>query len=474
MEVTMEELGKLKRKLTVEVPLNEVAAAYDEVYQRIRTNIRVDGFRPGKYPRHLAEKRFKELMGQEALQNLMPRYLEQVLQEKRLRPATEPQFHNLDIDKSRPFRFDVEFEIIPEFELIEAKAFTVEEKKVELEADAVERRIDELRASSASLEEKSVPAAQGDFVTFDFEGTLNGRAFAGGSGTSQQAELGAGRYLEGFEKELLGLSAGEHKKFTLTFPADYPQADLAGQIAEFKVAVRKVEAKKLPELDAAFFSQFGSLNSLEVFRDYVESRLRAEQEQAIEREYQEELAEQIRRRYDFDVPETLIEQAVADFEHHQRENHPEMLENPAKLEEAKAEEARNRSAELRLRYVLQRYAREYGITVSGEEVRSRFLLQAILLRQNPEELIRTRAGDMLIYQIQDQLLATKTLRRMVDLILGRPSKSEPAPPPVGTASAQSAPARSAQSEQSGEPPGPSGEAPQEDGAAAEEGPGSEA
>jgi trigger factor len=338
----------------------------------------------------------------------------------------------------------------------------------------VERRIEELRASSASLEEKSGPAAQGDFVTFDFEGTLDGRAFAGGSGTNQQAELGAGRYLDEFEKELLGLSAGEHKKFTLTFPADYPQADLAGQTAEFKVAVRKVEAKKLPELDAAFFSQFGSLNSLEVFRDYVESRLRAEREQAIEREYQERLAEQIRRWYDFDVPETLIEQAVADFERHQREHHPEMLEDPAKLEEAKAEEARNRSAELRLRYVLQRYAREYGITVSGEEVRSRFLLQAILLRQNPEELIRTRNGEMLIHQIQDQLLATKTLRRMVDLILGRPPKSEPAPPPVGTAPAQSAPARSAQSEQSGEPPGPSGETPQEAGAAAEEGPGSEA
>ena len=426
MEVTVEELGKLKRKLTVEVPLSDVSAAYEDVYSRIRGNLRIDGFRPGKYPRALAEKRFKELMGQEALQHLVPKYLEQVLQEKKLRPATQPRFDSLDIDKKRPLKFNVEFEIVPEFELVDVKTLALETKQVELAPDAVDKRIEEMRAQRSTPEDKGGPAGKGDIVTFDFEGKRDGEAFPGGTAQNQKAELGEGRYLEAFENELTGMSAGQEKEFPFTFPEDYAQAELAGKTAAFKVTVHKVEGKKLPELDEAFCKQAG-VENMDALRKQVQERLKAEREQEIEREYHESLAGQLRERYAFEVPETLVQSAVADFEQHQLESHPDMRGDPAQLEEAKAEEAKRQATDLRLNYVLQRYANEFNIQVNPEEIRTRFMLQAYIMRQNPEELIRTQYGDVLLRQIQEQLLTNKTLTRIADLVLGREPKIEAKP-----------------------------------------------
>ena len=151
MNVTVAEQDKLKRKLQVEVPLAEVQTTYEEVYQKLRSNIRVKGFRPGKYPRLLAEKRFQSVMAGEAMQTLVPRYFQEAVTELSLKPATEPQFDNLEIDKTKPFRFDVAFAVVPEFQALAPAAFKLKEQAVQVRTKDVEARIEELRNARGSL-----------------------------------------------------------------------------------------------------------------------------------------------------------------------------------------------------------------------------------------------------------------------------------------------------------------------------------
>ncbi|MBW8003611.1 MAG: trigger factor, partial [Planctomycetes bacterium] len=316
MNVTVDEQDKLKRKITIEVPSSDVQAAYEEVYAQINSNLRINGFRPGKFPKHLAEKRFLSLMSGEAMQNLVPKYFQQALSELDVRPATEPKFDNLEIEKKKPFKFQVEFEIVPTVKLLAPSAFKLTEKIIKVAPKDVEERIEELRKTRGAFEDKGdQPAQKDDWVTFDFQGTRDGEPFEGGSGENQRIEVGSSQFLPDFDKHFTGIKAGESKTFDLTFPEDYGEASLAGQPVQFHITANKVEKKVPATLDKEFFSQFGAFEELDPFREHLQSQLIAEQERAAMQENQTALTDQIRVKYDFDVPESLVEQSLANFEH---------------------------------------------------------------------------------------------------------------------------------------------------------------
>ena len=426
MEVTVEELGKLKRKLTVEVPLSEVSAAYDRVFSEIRSNVRVDGFRPGRFPRNLAEKRFKALMAQEATQSLVPKYFAEALEDKKLQPATEPQFDNLDIDKKRPFRFDVQFEIVPEFELPENQAFSIEEKEVTLEADAVEERIEQHRKARASLVDKgSEPAEKGDVVKFDFSATIDGDPFPGGNGSDQLAELGDGRFLENFEEQLVGASAGDEKSFDLTFPSDYAEPSLVGKTARFNVTLKKVEKKIPAKLDQEFFSTFAeTVKSEEDLHTFVEDQITRERTDALEQQYRDDLADQIRQKVDFDVPESLVERGIADLTHRLSHDDPELLKDEKGFENKKSEETERLIGDMRLTYILNKFSGDHNVEPDSDAVRKRFFLQAYMTRLNPNELIRSQEGRAMLSRIEEDMRHKAALSLWVDMILGREIKAE--------------------------------------------------
>lgn len=427
MNVTVEETDGLKRKLAVEVPLSEVQATYDEVYARLRSNIRVDGFRPGKFPRHLAEKRFQNVMKAEALQNLVPKYYEEALKEVELTPATEPSFDNLDIDKKKPLRFEVTFEVVPAFELPDPAAdLSLEDEPVEISDAQVDERIEEQRSRRATTVDKgeAATAEDGDTVAFDFQGTLDGEPFEGGQGEDVRLEIGAGQFLEDFETNLKGAKPGDTRSFDVTFPEDFGNADLAGKVVHFEVTVKAVEEKALPELNAEFFAQFGSdLETEAQFREHIRKQLAEEAEQARRNEQREALADQIRERYDFEVPESQVERMLHEYEHRLEHEDPEALQDEARLEQLKAEQRQKIEGDLRLGYVVDAYAREYGLQPDQEEARQRFFIQAYMMQQNPTELIRTQMGEQLLNHIQQGLLTNAVLDHMADRALGREPQS---------------------------------------------------
>jgi trigger factor len=418
LNVTVAEQERLKRKLTVEVPLDEVQSTYEEVYHRLRTNIRVDGFRPGKYPRHLAEKRFQSVMAGEAMQTLVPKYFQQAVSELSMTPATEPHFDKLDIDKARPFRFEVEFEVVPDFKLLQPSAFTLKEQKPKVTPKDVEARIEELRASRATLADKGErPAERGDVVTFDFHGTLDGEDFEGGRAENQRIEVGTEQYLPEFDAEFPGIQAGASKEFDLTFPEDYGQGSLAGKTVHFRVTARHVEEKVLPELNEDFFKQFGDFAALKDLQGHIKEQLEQEQDRTTMQAYQNDLADQMRERYDFEVPETLVEHALHEFEHQLSHDEPDTLKDEAKLAERKAAERKKIEANLRVAYAVDALAKQYGVQVNEEEVRQRFYLQAYMLRQNPNELLKSPFGRRMLSQIEQSQITAKTLERLAEEVL---------------------------------------------------------
>jgi len=364
MQVTVEDQGKLKRKLTVEVPLSDVQQTYDQVYAEIRTHLQVPGFRPGKYPRALAEKRFRSLMAQEAVQNLVPKYFDQALKEKDLRPATEPRFQNLQIDKQQPLKFDVEFEIFPPFDLLPPSEFKLEDKPITVTPEQVEERIDKIRRSRAIPEDKgALPAETGDTVTFDFEGKLDGSPFPGGTGKDQRIEIGAGQYLKDFDAQLSGIAAGQSKSFDLSFPEDYGDANLKGKTAQFTVTAHKVEKAVPAALTPELFKDFGNLETEEAFREHVRKLLQTEQERAHMSAHQQSLADQVREKYTFEVPEASVERLLHRFEHELERTDPEALKDPNRFEELKTEHRKKILGDLRLDFVTDRYARMHDLQV---------------------------------------------------------------------------------------------------------------
>ncbi|MDH4121626.1 MAG: trigger factor [Deltaproteobacteria bacterium] len=422
MQVSVEQQGNLKRKMRVEVPHDKVASAYDEVYQKIKENLKVDGFRPGKFPKELAEKRFRELLRHEATRTLVPQYLDQALKDQQLSPATDPVFLSIDVEKGKPLCFEVEFEVVPEFDLLPVSKFKLAASAVKVDAAEVNARVEELRKARALPQDKGgEPAAKGDILSFDFEGTFNGKPVAGMDGKGQRIEIGAHTFLEAFEEQLPGVKAGEKKEFQLPLPDDFPNKELAGKSVQISLTANKVERKVQPELDVAFFKAFGDLETLEAFQDHVKKQIEGEKKREQDAKQVEELADQVRDAYTFEIPEQLTIRHVGEVEERLTKDDPELAKTPKKLAERREEEMAKITKEYRLRFVVDKIAKEKDLKPDTKEIQQQFTMQAYMLGKNPHEIIQTDIGDMLIHRIREDILMRMAMMDLAGQILaGKP------------------------------------------------------
>jgi trigger factor len=428
MQVTVEDQGKLKRRISVEVPLTDVRETYDQVYAEIRSHLRINGFRPGKFPRALADKRFRSLMAKEAIENLVPKYFDLALKEQNLRSATEPQIEIEQVDQHQPLKFAAKFEVYPPFELLPPSTFKLEDKPVDVTQEQIEERVLSLRRSRSTREDKGDAAAEaGDVVTMDFDGTLDGVAFPGGSAKGQTIELGQGQYLPEFDTGIQGMARGQTKSFDVTFPADYGEPTLAGKTVQFAVTAHQVQRTVPAEMNPEFFKKFGDLETETAFRDYVKKQIQDEQERTHMSGLQQAMAEQIREHYTFDVPESAMDNALHEYEHELAESNPEALKDAVKLEELKAERRKAIVGDLRIGFVVDTYAKQHDLQVDPQKLQERFYMQAYMMRQNPSELLKTQYGEQMLTYARRQLLTSKALGHLVHQVLGKPIPAEFAP-----------------------------------------------
>lgn len=302
-----EKLDKSQVALTVEVGAAEFEAAVENAYRKMRNKINVQGFRPGKAPRHLIEKMYGvEVFFEEAINIAFPEAYEAAVKDQDLRVVGYPEIEMVGECTKDGFTFKATVPVYPEVTLGEYKGLSAARDDVKITAADVDERLKELTDRNTRLVSVDREAKEGDTAVIDFEGFLDGKPFEGGKGENHPLELGSHSFVPGFEEQLAGMKAGEEKDIDITFPEDYHK-DLAGKAVVFHVKVNEVKEKEAPALDDEFAKDVSEFDTLKELKDDLKKKITEEREEAAKRAFEDALMEQVAENITCDVPEAMVE-----------------------------------------------------------------------------------------------------------------------------------------------------------------------
>lgn len=281
--------------------------------KKLCKEVQVDGFRKGNVPEAIAKRHINQgKMLDEAINSLLPSIYREIMEEEKIEPFAQPQ---VDVTKISDTNLEVKFVIVtaPEVELGEYKGLKIGKKEVKVSAKEVDEEVEKLLKENASLVLKEGASEMGDTVVFDFVGTVDGKAFDGGSAQNYSLELGSHQFIPGFEEQLVGVKAGEHKDVNVTFPEQYTP-ELAGKAALFACDVHEVKAKKLPELNDEFVKELNrGVETVEALKESTKKDIQARKEQESKREFLEKLYEKIASGSKVEIPEEMIKEQAANM-----------------------------------------------------------------------------------------------------------------------------------------------------------------
>jgi trigger factor len=307
MQVSVETTSALERRMTVGVPAERIESEVNKRLQQTARRAKIPGFRPGKVPMSVIRQRYEASARQETLGDLIQETFYEAVVEQKLNPAGAPAVEPKVFEKGKDLEYVATFEVFPEVVLAGFDGIAIERLHAEVSESDVDNMLEVLRKQNTRFEAVDRAAENGDQLTIDFVGKVDGEVFAGGSAKGTTLVLGSGRMIPGFEEALVGAKTGEERVITPTFPADYQNMDLAGKTAEFAVTVHSVAAPQLPALDDAFFAQFGvKEGGLEGFRAEVRKNMERELRQAIKSKIKGQVMDGLLASNPIEVPKALI------------------------------------------------------------------------------------------------------------------------------------------------------------------------
>lgn len=311
MQVTVETTSGLERRMRITVPSSQVESKVESRLKQTAGQVRIKGFRPGKVPLKEVRRRFGEGIRQEVGSEMVQASFAEAIREKQVMPAGMPQIKDLTLASGQDLEFTAVFEVFPEITLSDFSSISVA-KPVAVVTDAdIDKMIETLREQRLHYHDTDRPSVNGDKVNVDFEGFLDGEAFAGGKAEGADIVLGSGSMIDGFEANLTGCSKGEEKEFTVTFPEKYQSAELAGKEAMFKVKVNSVGEPHKPELDDEFFAEFGvAEGGLDAFRAEVKTNMQKELDSAVSSKVRTQVMDGLLKCHDIEIPMALVTQEI--------------------------------------------------------------------------------------------------------------------------------------------------------------------
>lgn len=322
MSVQVEKLEKNMAKLTIEVAAEEFEKAIQGAYLKQKNRISIPGFRKGKVPRAMIEKMYGvAIFYEDAANALIPEAYAKALEEdecKALEIVSQPNIDVVQIEKGKPFIFTAEVATKPEVTLGEYKGVEVPKADLEVTDEDVEAELkkeQEKNSRRVTVEDRAVE--NGDIVTLDFEGFVDGVAFEGGKGENYPLTIGSNAFIPGFEEQLIGAKTGEAVEVNVTFPEEYQAKDLAGKAAVFKCQIHKIEAKELPALDDEFAKDVSEFDTMDAYRADIKKNLETRKADAAKRAKEDAAVEKAVENAQMEIPEAMIEtqvrQQVNDF-----------------------------------------------------------------------------------------------------------------------------------------------------------------
>lgn len=313
MTVKWEKLEGNTGVLTVEVSAEKVSEGLTAAFNKVVKTVNVPGFRKGKMPRPMFEKRFGvESLYQDALDILLPEAYGNAIDEAGIEPIDRPDIDIEQMEKGKELIFKATVQVKPEVTLGEYKGLEVEEFDTTVTDEDVAKELETLQNRQAELVVKEEGTAElGDTVVLDFEGFVDGEAFEGGKAENHSLELGSGSFIPGFEEQLVGVATGESKDVEVSFPEEYHAAELAGKPAVFKVTVHEIKGKELPALDDEFAKDVDDeVETLDALKEKIKTRLEDSKKHEAEHNLRDSLVEKAAENAQVEIPEVMVTNEV--------------------------------------------------------------------------------------------------------------------------------------------------------------------
>jgi trigger factor len=428
MQVTETLNSGLKREIKVTVPASDMEAKLMERLTNVKDKVRINGFRPGKVPvQHLRKVYGKSFMA-EVVNEILTNSTREIITERGEKAAMQPEVKMTEDEKEAEkilaggadFEFQLNYEVIPAIQIKDASDIEVTRKVYDVPESEIEEQITKIAESTRSYEPKEGAAEEGDRVTIDFLGKVNGEAFPGGKAEDQQLVLGSKSFVPGFEDQLIGVKAGDEKTIDVTFPDDYGGADLAGKDASFAVTVKEVAKPGPLELNDETAKSLG-LESMERLREIVKSQLESQYGSMTRQKVKRELLDALDSQYKFEAPSNLVD---AEFNNIWNQVNRDMesaghtfADEETTEEEARAEYRRLAERRVRLGLVLAEIGEKAAVQVTDDELQ-RALYDSVrrvpaaqqqqvfdFYKSNPTALANLRAP-LFEEKVVDHLLST--------------------------------------------------------------------
>ena len=421
MSVQVENLEKNMAKLTIEASAEDFEKAVQAAYQKNKNKITIPGFRKGKAPRAMIEKMYGAgIFYEDAANALIPEAYSKAVDECEETIVSQPSIDVVQLEKGKAFIFTAEVALKPEVTLGEYKGVEVPKSDLEVTEEEIAgelKREQENNSRTIDVDDRAV--ADGDKVTLDFEGFVDGEAFEGGKGTDYPLTIGSGAFIPGFEEQLVGAEIGKETEVNVTFPEEYQAKELAGKAAVFKCTVKKIEVKELPELDDEFAKDVSEFDTLEEYKADIKKNLEEKKADAAKRAKEDAAVAAAVENAQMEIPDamlnTQVNQMIEDFARRIQSQGLTMEQylqftgsTPASLQEQMKPQAMQR---IQSRLVLEKIAEAENIQIADEKVDEEIAKMAEMYKMEVEKL-KSMLGDA----EKEQMKADMAVQEAVTLI----------------------------------------------------------
>jgi trigger factor len=423
VRATVTELPESRVRVEAEVPSSEVERSLDRAARQLGRDLRIPGFRKGKVPTPVVIQRIgREAVLDEAVRGFLPQWYIDAVDAAGIAPVGEPSLDVGDLPaRGEPLTFSIEVGVRPKAQLGPYRDLEVGRAEPQAADEAIDREIDTLRDRLARLDAVERPAQEGDFLTVDYVGTIDGEPFDGGEGRDQMIELGAGRLIPGFEDQLKGASAGDDVTVKVTFPGDYGAEHLAGKDAEFAVSVKEVKAKELPEVDDDLAEEAG-FDTLAELREDIGTRLREVEERRIDADFREAALDAAVAAATIEVPDALVEARASEMWDrmlhslsHQGIDKAAYLRIANRTEEDLLAEARpDAEQQLRREAVVAAIIEAEGLEASDDEILEALAPTAQREGTTPKKVFEQLRSAGRLDDVREEVLARKAIDVVAD------------------------------------------------------------
>lgn len=426
MKATWEKTDKNIGELTVEVSAEEFASALDRAFKKVVAKVNVPGFRKGKVPRPIFEKRFGvEALYQDAVDFVLQDTYSKAVEEANIFPVSRPEIDVTQVEKGQSMIYKATVTVKPEVELgdykgveVEAKEFTVSEEDIEKEIKSRQERV----ASIAVVDDADATLESGDHSLIDFKGFVDDVPFEGGEGENFSLEIGSNTFIPGFEEQMIGMKKGEERDVNVTFPEQYHSEELAGKPALFKVTLHEIKRKVLPELDDEFAKDVSDFDTLDEFKDDIRKKLEEKAEADAKNYIRDAVVERVSDNAMIDIPEAMIDTEAHNMVHEFEDNlrmqglDLHMYEQYTGIghDQLQDQFKENAAKRVRVNLTLEAIANAEGIETDDTDVDAELEKMAEMYQRSKDEVRTILANQGVLKNLHDDLRMRKTIDFLVE------------------------------------------------------------